>query len=377
MQIYGETVSGSGTSWKLLYPQVSNTQQLYAGGTRLNPGIGNDYTIDASGNITTVASYTSGSLICDYLTGTTQVTQSGADILSPYALTTLQRVKDILFDPNRYISLTGASLTSGSNDVTGLSVPTGAKIFVGQTITGTGIPYGTTITAIISSTEIYLSNNATASNTGQTLLVVDQPTAYDGMLIRYINAATDYINNFCGRRSFVQKTYVNDMYSISTPRQSYLRLRDFPVFPYNQDDPIHIQSFQWRAGTPSNPGWVDFIPDQYELVDPQTEPTSGLVFYPSGIIRVYGVLPRLYNNMIRATYSAGYPVNWGDAEDRNLHWLPADISNVCENFAVRRFKRRQLAGQLSQALEGATSSWNKEMDQDDQDILGQYRNISF
>ena len=57
-----------------------------------------------------------------------------------------------------------------------------------------------------------------------------------------INYATNYINNECGRTSFVQQTYTNDTYSIDNPRQNFLFLRNTPVFS--------ISSFQWRAGTP-------------------------------------------------------------------------------------------------------------------------------
>lgn len=48
---------------------------------------------------------------------------------------------------------------------------------------------------------------------------------------------------------------------------------------------------QWRPGTPSNPLCFDFLTDQYEL-DQQGY---------SGIVRVDGVTPGIYNNMIRAT----------------------------------------------------------------------------
>lgn len=360
--------------------------------------------------------------------------------VSPFALTTLQRVKDILFDPNNTIALTGASLTSGSVSVTGLAVPTGKSIMVGQTITGTGIPAGTTIAAIVSATQITLSANATATNTGQTLTVVDQTTAFDTVLTRYINWATNYINNECGRSSFVQQEYVHDTYSIASPRQSFLILRNTPVFPkkialttcitangstsvtgitvpagktllagmavsgtgitpgttidtvvsstqitlsqaatangtvaLSAWDVAHMESFQWRAGTPSNPNWTDFIADQYELVDPRVDPVSGIPWFPSGMVRVYGVLPRIYNNMIRASYTAGYPVNWSNPEDHNTHWLPGDITGVCENMVVRRFRRRNLAGKTSEAIAGATISWNKELDNEDLDVIGQYR----
>jgi hypothetical protein len=289
--------------------------------------------------------------------------------LSPYALTTLQRVKDLLFDPNLTINLTGCVLNS-STDVTAVTVPAGKVLRVGQTISGTYIQSGTTIAAIVSTTEITLSKVATGNASGQILAVIDQPTAFDAVLTRLINWATNYINNECGRFSFVQQTYTNEVYSIDNPRQTFLVLRNSPVFS--------LTSFQWRAGTPSNPNWTDFIADQYELIDPVPNPSnSGALFYPKGIIRVYGVLPRIYSNMIRATYTGGYPVNWANPEDQNTHMLPGDITGVCENLVVRRFIRRQLAGKSSQALEGATITWRNDIDAEDLDVLGQYRDLHF
>jgi len=370
MQIVGEIVSGSGTSWTLEFNPVTDSVALYGSGVRLNEGVGNDYVISGQ-TITTTNSYTAGQLTADYTVYTTTSTPSGSDVLSPFALTTLQRVKDLLFDPNQTIAVTGCTVTQNSNSITGATVPTGSTIVVGQQISGWGIPSGTTILAISGSTLI-LSNKATISNTGQTLTVINQTPAYDAVLTRMINYATNYINNECGRNSFVQQTYVNDTYSIDNPRQDFLILRNTPVFP--SSDGVHITEFSWRAGTPSNPSWTDFIPDQYELVDPRTDPVSGLIWYPSGMIRVYGVLPRLYSNMIRASYVGGYPVNWANPEDHNTHWLPGDITSVCENLVVRRFKRRQLAGQSSSSLEGATiTGWRNVLDAEDEDILGQYR----
>jgi hypothetical protein len=367
--IENEVVSGSGTSWTLAFTPVPNSVALYASGVRLTPGIGKDYTINGIA-IVTVESYTAGTLLADYQQqNSTNIVTPIADQVSPFALTTLQRVKDLLFDPYETISLTGASLTENSTTVTGLAVQTGKSISVGQVIEGTGIPNGTTIAAVVSASQITLSQASTQNNTGQTLTVIDQPTTYDGVLVRLINWATNYINNECGRASFVQQTFVNDTYSIDNSGQSYLLLRNTPVFS--------LASLEWRAGTPTNPSWTAFIGDQYELVDPRTDPISGITFYPSGEVRVYGVLPRLYSNMIRATYVAGYPVNWANAEDHNTHWLPGDITNVCENLVVRRFTRRKLAGKSQQAMSGATETWRNALDQEDLDVLGQYRQLNF
>ena len=124
-----------------------------------------------------------------------------------------------------------------------------------------------------------------------------------------------------------------------------------------------IIKFQWRSGTPSNPSWTDFIVDQFELVNDGK----------AGMIRVYGVLPRLYNNMMRVTYTAGYLINFANAGDNLTHTLPADLSDLVENLVVRRFKRRELAGKQSEGLEGAQTNWKDQLDADDKDVLGHYQ----
>jgi hypothetical protein len=289
-----------------------------------------------------------------------------AEVTSPLALTTLSRVKDLLFDPSLYITV-NATTTSGSNSLSSTVVQTGKTIRIGQSISGPGIPVGAYVTAVAVGT-LTISANAAASGAGIALVITDQTVAYDTVLIRMINAVTNYIHNECGVASFVRQTYVNDTYSIDS-RQNTLILRNTPVFS--------ISSLQFRSGTPSNPSWTDFIADQYELINPRTDPVSGLVWYPSGMVRVYGVLPTLSSNMIRASYVAGYPVDWANAGNGTTHMLPADLTGLSEDLVVRRFKRRQLGGQSSHSLEGATTSWRNEVDAEDLDVLAQYRNIHF
>jgi hypothetical protein len=369
MKITGEIVSGSVTAFTLAFNPVTNSVALYGSGIRLQEGAGNDYTI--VGQVITIinGSYSTGQVTADYEMLTSTSTASGVDQLSPFALTTLQRVKDLLFDPNKTILVTGCTITANSNSISGATVPSGKTIIVGQQISGWGIPSGTTILAISGST-IIISQNATLTNSGQTVTVIDQPSAYDAVLTRMINYATNYINNECGVFSFVQQTYTDDTYSIDNSHQTFLPLRNKPVFS--------ISKFQYRAGTPTNPSWTDFIADQYELIDPRTDPVRGTVWYPSGTIRVYGVMPRIYSNMIRVSYVAGYPVNWANPEDHNTHWLPGDLTSVCENLVVRRFKRRQLAGQSSMTIEGATvAGWRNVLDVEDENVLGQYRQLNF
>jgi hypothetical protein len=257
----------------------------------------------------------------------------------------------------------------------------------------------------------------------------------DAVLTRMINGATDYIERECGKTGleafpndghFVQKTYTNEVYTAQGRKQERLVLRNSPVtyllvtanltqgsanvtvspytgivagmqlyniqglFPQGtkvltvgssgaltMSQPASVTqsgavfeisgllSFQWRAGTPSNPNWTDFIQDQYEL-DQQGR---------AGIIRVYGSIPGLYNNMIRASYVAGYPVDWQNAGNGSTHQLPSDLTNLCENIVVRIYKRRALDGKASEAIQGATTSWRDQLDALDRNVINNYRRV--
>ncbi len=345
------------------------------------------------------------------------------DTILPYALTTLQRVKDRIFDTNAgaQLNVTG-TIASASTSITALSSV--ANMTVGQAIYGTGIPFGAYITAI-SGTTLTISAAATANTSGLAITVLNQPTAFDNVLIRMINSCTDWFEKACGGRRFAQTLYTNEVYSAIGPKQIYLFTKQAPICTYitsgnmvagsavitnipstagmqagmtilncanipqaqintivsvdsatqitisvpagQTQSAVYFQinglvAFDWRAGTPSAPSWIAFIPDQFELVQDGK----------AGIIRIYGTLPRLYDNMARVTYWAGFPINWQYAGDNTKHQLPADASDTVENLVVRRFKRRQLAGKTSEALEGATTAWNKEIDEDDKAVIGSY-----
>ncbi len=345
------------------------------------------------------------------------------ETILPYALTTLQRVKDLLFDVNAQIAAT-ASIGSGSAAVT-LSTAN-SNIRVGMAIYGTGIPFGAYVLAI-SGTSLTLSANATATNAAASLTILNQQSDFDNVLIRMINSCTDWFEREAGSMRFLQTKYTNEIYSATGARQRFLTLKHAPVtciiasgttssgspvitgitstagmqagmtvvnysnFPIGLANLVTIASvdsatqitlsqnanatgsitfqvngvvsFNWRAGTPNAPSWTAFIPDQYELLQDGK----------AGILRIYGVLPRLYDNMAQVTYWAGYLINWEYAGDATKHTLPSNVSATVENLVVRRFKRRQYAGKLSEGLEGASTTWDKELDREDKDVIEQYR----
>lgn len=343
---------------------------------------------------------------------------STSEKLNAYALTTLQRVKDLLFDPSQSNNTTGDT-TQNSTSIANVASVAGIKI--GQAITGAGIPDGTTIAAVGTNT-LTLSQAATATATGINIYVAAQPAAFDTLLIRLINGATDYIKSQTGDRDFLLTQHINEVYTVWGSRQKYVTLRQAPVFylqtlltttlgstaatlgsansgiavgmpiigdgiPVNATVAaisgtsltlsapavssntngnvlIHgLVALQYRAGTPSTPNWTSFILDQYDLVD------NG----KAGLARVYGNLPQMYSNMVRATYWSGFLINFDYAGDPTKHTLPADLSRTCENIVVRWYKRRDQAGKTSEAFQGATISFNKEIDNEDLAVIGKYQ----
>ena len=338
--------------------------------------------------------------------------------LYPYALTTVQRVKDLLLDPSQTTNITG-DLTSGSAAVANVSATSGLK--VGQAISGNGIPANTTIAAI-GTNSLTLSANATATAMTVPLSVINQSTAFDLILTRTINAATDFIESQCGGRRFALTTYTKEIYSVWGSKQKYLTLRQAPVFylpttlnitlgstsatlpsantgiavgmpVWGDGIPtgctvaavngtsltlssaatatnsaadiliIGLTKLEYRAGVVSAPNWTPFIQDQFELVD------NG----KAGLVRVYGIMPRIYNNMVRASYVAGYLIDFANAGDTTKHTLPGDLTRTCENIVVRWFKRREQAGKTSEAFQGTTITFNKELDSEDLTVIGKYQ----
>src|ERR1700735_3748151 len=96
--------------------------------------------------------------------------------LYPWALTTVQRVKDRVFDaPNNFINITGTTVLNSTSITSASSI---TNIQAGMQIIGTVTPTGT-IVAAVSGTTITLSQAATAAGTGVAITIINQPPQYD------------------------------------------------------------------------------------------------------------------------------------------------------------------------------------------------------
>jgi len=176
-------------------------------------------------------------------------------------------------------------------------------------------------------------------------------TGFDTLILRLINAATDFIETYCNRK-FMEQTYTNEVYTINYPGTEFLMLKQAPVSV--------LTSLEYRAGMPSDPNYTAFIRDNYELVEDGK----------SGIVRIYGGVPKGVD-VIRATYTAGYKIDWANFGSSS-HTLPADLTELCERIVIRTFKRREAEGKTRQSYEGGLIEWQQKLPDEDQQILNKY-----
>lgn len=187
-------------------------------------------------------------------------------------------------------------------------------------------------------------------------------TGFDQTLTRLINQITDRIERLCNRQfasragNTTLNVYTQEVYD-GQDGGRFLQLRQAPV--------ASLSSFQYRAGVPTAPAWTDFVPTTYEIDQ------NGR----TGMIRVYGGVPRGTSNL-RATYTAGYAVDWAH-EGQATHTLPSDLTALCEKMCVREFQRRTSVGKSSESASGASTTWSKDLDDDDKATIAAYTLTSF
>jgi hypothetical protein len=184
-------------------------------------------------------------------------------------------------------------------------------------------------------------------------------TDSDAVLTRLVNAMTDFIEKQCGGRRFLQTAYTNEMYSVYAPRAEYITLKQAPV--------TQITSFQYSVSQPptSSKVWNDFLATNWELLEDGK----------SGLIRVYQSLFKGIN-VVRCSYTAGYLIDWPNAGDSSTHTLPADLTDLCERFVVKLYKKRNSEGKDREGLQQSVIIWSQQLvADDDQDTLDNYTRI--
>ena len=185
-------------------------------------------------------------------------------------------------------------------------------------------------------------------------LTIDKGT-FDALLTRMINAVTDLIESGANRK-FKEKVYTDELYSVYHDKEEFILLEQIPVSA--------LSKLQYRMGLPNNPAWQDFPPESFELSE------SGA----SGLVRLYFAPPK-GTNIVKATYTAGYKIDFANFGDITKHNLPADISDLCERLVTRIFKRRDAEGKSREAFDNGTVDWSSDLSAEDKEILNRYKKL--
>ncbi len=163
---------GTLTSGSALVTGIASTTALFAGESVTGTGVPAGTTIKTVNSLTTItlsANVTAGG--SQKLTATTITLSANATASGSKALTAEVGLWFVKSNINLTIAFTG-TLTTGSALVTGITSTAG--LFAGESVTGTGVPAGTTITSVNDSTSITLSATVT-SNGSQNLTATPVP----------------------------------------------------------------------------------------------------------------------------------------------------------------------------------------------------------
>jgi len=182
--------------------------------------------------------------------------------------------------------------------------------------------------------------------------------ARDAVFKSMVYAVTDFIENACGGRRFQRATYTNDKYDGNEIGDgtvlNWLTLKNGPV--------ISVSSVQYATGPVSNPTWVDFPADSY-----QVDLNLGQIYFSGG-------MPRGMQN-IRVTYVAGYLIAFASEYDDTLHTLPFDINDLAERLATKVMKRRESEGKSQESFNNSGITWGDFLETHDREILANYRRV--
>ncbi len=183
-------------------------------------------------------------------------------------------------------------------------------------------------------------------------------TNFDILIEQIINSTTDWIEGQCGGRRFRETTYANEVFDGSGPRciKRNLAFKHAPV--------TALTSFKYNIGLISLPAWSDISPEEYQLLDKE------------GMIYVAGGLPAGHRN-IKASYIAGYKIDFSHETDTEKHNLPFDISALAERLAVKEFKRREDVGKSGETVGDATVNYFDHLEEEDKSVLARYKRIIF
>jgi len=278
----------------------------------------------------------------------------------------------VLFRNNIAIALGGVTIGNTiQNEFNTLSYPTDAPVSAYTLLEVTNsstLDLTNSLTTFLADIETVLpqydfsivSNQLTTlEKVKASLGILPADTSKDVLINDFINQATSFIQNYCGR-VFAMTTYTNELYDI--PNGSKLFTHNYPV--------ASVASVQYRTGTIGAPTYVSFTTNDY------------LVYLAEGYISFisqfgFGLGSFVTGEQaLRMTYDAGYLIDWANEGDPTLHTLPADLTMVATQLVAGMFNTRATQGLKSESTEGQSVDYgsisDRAMTKQQVDVLGGY-----
>lgn len=177
---------------------------------------------------------------------------------------------------------------------------------------------------------------------------------YDSRLIIAINAATTFIENYCGRKLYRQ-THTSEVHD--GKGTNTLILKHWPISSFT--------SLEYNTAIDAGDSWETFDTNDYHWYE------DGRVILVSG---EFLERPKKY----RATYAAGYLIDFDNENTPASHTLPFEVEYACQKLVSAMFNKARGEGLQSQAVgsENVTFMQAVMSDPELKYILDGYKKIS-
>ena len=197
-------------------------------------------------------------------------------------------------------------------------------------------------------------NQALTTLARQKIFLGIRSDRHDSLLVQLINQTTGFIEQYC-KRSFLSQDYTDEEYdSTGNP---VLILKQFPV--------TAVSSVKYNGATDNTDDW-------------QTYDTKSYFWYEDGrIVKQSGSFP-IGPQKLRATYTAGYIIDFNNENDSSKHTLPPELEYVCQKLVAALFNTRRAEGMAQERIGDSGVTLKKMIfgDEETKVILDKYVSIT-
>lgn len=182
----------------------------------------------------------------------------------------------------------------------------------------------------------------------------------DGLISMLANMATGFIETYTKRR-FLRQTYTNEEYDGTGT--NVLVLRQFPV--------VTLSSLQVNTSGDSSASWqsIDTV-NYFGYEDGRVALNSPVAGFLDADAGCFIEAPNKY----RATYTAGYLIDFDNENDPTRHTLPQEIEYACLKLISSAMNSRKGEGLSSAKVGDLAMTFRKGViaDEEIKEILGKY-----